>query len=76
MTTIPLTPVSGSSLISHDGWNDTKTILAVRFHSSPSKDYEYRGLSPAVYEAYQSAPSKGKYLKGTLEKSGIRGTAV
>lgn len=74
MTTIKLSPVSGSSLIAEDGWNFDYTTLAVKFHGT-GKVYEYRGLSPASHDAYESATSKGKYLKGFIEKF-VKGEAV
>ena len=66
-TSIPLTPVTGSSMIAADGWDAQTQTLAVRFVNGAT--YEYRGLSPAVYEAYSSAESKGSYLKKFVEKN-------
>ena len=74
MTTIALSPVSGSSLIAADGWDDQQTVLAVQFHGT-GKTYEYRGLDPATHDAYEAAESKGKYLKRFIEPN-VRGTQV
>lgn len=70
---IALTPVSNSSLIAADGWNETHTTLAVRYHNGYV--YEFRGLSPAIHAAYEKAPSKGSYLKRFIEVS-IKGVRV
>lgn len=65
MSTITLTPVAGSSLIAADGWNDDETTLAVKYHNG--RLFEFRGLSPAIHSAYETAESKGKYLKRSIE---------
>lgn len=73
MTTIALTPVSGSSLIAADGWDADNSTLCVEFNGG--KRYEYRGLSPDVRAAYEAAESKGKYLKWKIEPA-IKGVEV
>lgn len=71
--TIELTPVTGSSLIAADGWDSHKATLRVRYHNGHV--YDFNGLSFATHEAYESAPSKGSYLKRQIEPN-IRGVKV
>ena len=60
MPNIQLTPVTGSSLIAADGWDESRTTLVIQFHGG--KAYQYSGLSPQTHAAYEAAPSKGKYF--------------
>ncbi len=70
---IELHPVSGSSLIAEDGWDQGKTTLRVKYHNG--QVYEFRGLSPATLDAYEIADSKGKFLKRVIEPN-IKGIPV
>ena len=74
MTTTPtLQPVTGSSLIAADHWNPDTQTLTVKYHSGST--YDFRGLSPETFEAYDRAESKGKYLKQFIEKN-IKGVKI
>jgi KTSC domain len=72
-THIELKPVSGSALIAKDGWSDDETVLRVEFKNG--KQYEFRGLSPAMRDQYENAASKGVFLKRTIEVN-IKGVLV
>lgn len=71
MNDIPLSPVTGSSLIAADGWSPDSKTLRVQFHNG--KKYDFHGLSPETKTAYEGAPSKGQYLKRSIEPN-IKGT--
>ena len=62
---IPITEVASSSLISGDGYDYDNETLAIRFHGGVV--YHYRGCSPAMWEAYATAPSKGKYFHAHIK---------
>ena len=52
-----LNPVSSSN-VAAIGWSDG--VLHVRFHGG--RLYEYVGVPSDVFDAFMSAPSKGRFL--------------
>lgn len=65
---IQLTDDYTSSLISSDAYDEPTQTIAIRFRSTGDV-WHYGGCSPAMWEAYNAAESKGKYFHGTIKKN-------
>lgn len=57
-----------SDLISGDAYDDSTETLAIRFRSNGNV-YHYAGISPAIWDAYSKAESKGKYFHTLIKKN-------
>jgi hypothetical protein len=53
-----------SSNVEAIGWNPDLHLLTVDFKNGSS--YQYMGVPEEVYQAFMSAPSKGKFVWETL----------
>lgn len=59
-------PVTGSSAITHEGYNPATRTLTLRFPKS-QKDTVIEDVSPETYAAFLAAPSKGKFFHQELK---------
>ena len=61
---IPVT----SSTIQAVAYDDTSGVLHVAFHGGAT--YEYAGVSPAVFQQFMQARSKGSFFDASIKKAG------
>ncbi len=68
MTTVPINDDYTSTLISGDNYDEGSATLVIRFRSTGAI-YVYNGCSPAMWEAYNAAESKGTYFHNNIKKN-------
>ncbi len=57
-----------SDLISGDNYDEGTGTLAIRFRSNGTV-WHYNGCSPATWEAYNAADSKGRYFHQNIKNN-------
>ena len=57
-----------SDLVSGDAYDEATGTLAIRFRSNGTV-WHYNGCSPAMWEAYSTSESKGKYFHQNIKKN-------
>jgi hypothetical protein len=56
----------GSTSIANAGYCQTEQVMFVRFKRNPNMLYAYQGVTPANWQEFKKAPSKGGWVARNL----------